>query len=51
MPLTTEQKRDIVEKYGVNERDTGSVEVQVAWLTTRIKELTEHCKVGKQDPH
>lgn len=51
MLLTTEQKRDIVKKYGVNENDTGSVEVQVALLTARIKALTDHCKDAKQDRH
>ena len=51
MPLTTEEKTEVVKKFGINERDTGSVEVQVALLTTRILALTEHCKAEKQDRH
>lgn len=51
MPLTKEQKVGIIGKFGRDEKDTGSPEVQIAFLTTRIKELTEHFKVHKKDHH
>ena len=51
MSLTTEAKRDIVTKFGKSENDTGSTEVQVALLTRRIQELTEHLKVHAKDHH
>ncbi|MBQ6586771.1 MAG: 30S ribosomal protein S15 [Coriobacteriales bacterium] len=51
MPLTKEQKAAIVAEYGKNEHDTGSAEVQVALLTQRIKELTEHMKRNPKDHH
>jgi len=44
-------KAEIVKEFGKNEQDTGSVEVQVALLTERIKKLTEHLKSNKQDKH
>ncbi len=44
-------KAEIVKKYGANEHDTGSVEVQVALLSARISNLTEHLKANKQDKH
>ena len=44
-------KAEIVKTYGKNEADTGSVEVQIALLTERIKNLTEHLKTNKQDLH
>ena len=44
-------KAEIVKTYGKNEQDTGSVEVQIALLTERIKNLTEHLKSNKQDLH
>lgn len=44
-------KEEIVKAYGKNEQDTGSIEVQVALLTERIKNLTEHLKNNKQDKH
>lgn len=44
-------KAEIVKEFGKNEQDTGSVEVQVALLTERIKNLTEHLKSNKQDKH
>ncbi|WP_321970734.1 30S ribosomal protein S15 [Paratractidigestivibacter sp.] len=49
--ITREQKAELVKKYGKNEADTGSAEVQVAILTARIKELTEHMKSHKKDFH
>ena len=44
-------KIDTIKEFGKNEADTGSVEVQVALLTERIKHLTEHLKEHKQDNH
>lgn len=46
-----EQKSAIIEKYKTHEKDTGSPEVQVALLTSRINHLTEHIKVHKKDFH
>jgi small subunit ribosomal protein S15 len=47
----TIDKKAIVKEFGKNENDTGSVEVQVALLTERIKNLTTHLKNNKQDKH
>ena len=47
----TIDKKAIVKEFGKNENDPGSVEVQVALLTERIKNLTEHLKSNKQDKH
>ena len=44
-------KIDTIKEFGKNEADTGSVEVQVALLTERIKHLTDHLKEHKQDNH
>ena len=49
MALDSAKKQEIVAKYGSNENDTGSSAVQIALLTTRIAELTEHLKVFKKD--
>ncbi|MFO7848819.1 MAG: 30S ribosomal protein S15 [Spirochaetia bacterium] len=49
MALTKEKKEEIVRTYGQNEKDTGSTEVQIALLTERIQELTEHLKRFKKD--
>ena len=49
--LTKENKSKIIGDYKVNESDTGSPEVQIAILTTRINELTEHLKIHKKDAH
>jgi small subunit ribosomal protein S15 len=49
--LTVEQKREIVEKHGRGDADTGSAEVQVALLTARINELTEHLREHRKDHH
>lgn len=49
--ITKEQKAELIKQYGKNERDSGSAEVQVAILTARIKELTEHMKSHKKDFH
>ena len=51
MPLTQEQKSKLIQKFGSNEKDTGSTSVQVALLTQRISELTEHLKLHKHDHH
>ena len=49
--ITKEKKTEIIREYGLSENDTGSPEVQVAILTERIKELTEHLKVNQKDNH
>ncbi|HUF77407.1 MAG TPA: 30S ribosomal protein S15 [Thermoanaerobaculia bacterium] len=49
--MDTQAKQQVIEDHRVHESDTGSPEVQVAILTTRINELTEHFKVHKQDHH
>ena len=51
MALTAEQKKDILGSYGLHDTDTGSPEAQVALLTKRISDLTEHLKVHKHDHH
>ena len=49
--MTTERKQEIINEYRRDEKDTGSSEVQIALLTERINELTEHLKVHKKDNH
>jgi len=49
--ISKEKKTEIIEQYGRTPGDTGSPEVQVALLTARINELTEHFKVHKKDHH
>lgn len=51
MVLTKEEKTKIIEEYRINEKDTGSPEVQIAVLTHRISNLTEHLKANKKDHH
>ena len=51
MSLTVEAKQEIVGKYGRDQSDTGSTEVQVALLTARITELTEHLREHTKDHH
>lgn len=51
MALNVEQKKIIIEDYKVHESDTGSPEVQVAILTKRINDLTEHFKIHTKDYH
>ena len=51
MSLSTEQKAQIVKDYARGSADTGSPEVQVALMTSRINQLTEHFKEHKQDHH
>ena len=49
--MTTERKQEIINTFRRDEKDTGSSEVQIALLTERINELTEHLKVHKKDNH
>jgi small subunit ribosomal protein S15 len=51
MPLSADVKQSIINEYGSNPGDTGSPEVQVALLTRRIIDLTEHLKTHKHDHH
>ncbi|HXF98603.1 MAG TPA: 30S ribosomal protein S15 [Gaiellaceae bacterium] len=51
MTLTTEVKREIVERHGKSASDTGSPEVQIALLTRRINELTAHLQQHAKDHH
>ena len=51
LSVTRERVAEIVKEYGKNEQDTGSAEVQVAILTERIRNLTEHLKMHKKDHH
>jgi small subunit ribosomal protein S15 len=49
MPLTKDKKIEIVKTFGTSEKDTGSAEVQIALLTKRIEELTDHFKAHPKD--
>jgi small subunit ribosomal protein S15 len=49
MAITSERKHDIIGTFGRSEGDTGSPEVQIALLTARINDLTEHFKTHKKD--
>jgi small subunit ribosomal protein S15 len=49
--MEKQKKTEIIEKYAMHEGDTGSPEVQVAVLTTRINDLNEHLKIHKKDFH
>ena len=49
MALTKEEKQELIDKFGRNSTDTGSTEVQVAMLTKRINELTDHMRAHKKD--
>lgn len=51
MALKTEMKEKIIKKYALHEGDTGSPEVQIALLTEKIKELSDHLKEHKKDNH
>ena len=51
MVLTTETKKEIIEKFKLHENDTGSSEVQIALLSNRIAYLTEHFQSHKKDHH
>lgn len=49
--ITTEKKKELIAAYGRNPEDTGSPEVQIALLTERITELTDHLRIHKKDHH
>jgi small subunit ribosomal protein S15 len=51
MSLTQEKKAELTEKFGDSPQDTGKTEVQVAQLTERINQLTEHLRMHKKDHH
>ena len=51
MPLPKDVKSEIIADHARTEGDTGSTEVQIALLTKRIKDLTEHLKIHKKDHH
>jgi len=51
MALAADVKSETIGKYGIHKRDTGSPEVQIALLSQRIAELTEHFKTHKKDHH
>jgi len=47
--VSPQEKQEIIRKYGANEKDTGSPEVQIALFTKRIKEITEHLRTHPKD--
>ncbi len=49
MSINLKNKSEIIEKFGANSKDSGSVKVQIAMLTQKITELTEHMKTNKKD--
>ncbi len=51
MSVTAERKRELVTRFGKAERDTGSAEVQIALMTERINDLTEHLRTHGKDHH
>lgn len=51
MPITKDEKQQVIQQYGMNEKDSGSAEVQIALLTSRIQHLTEHLRTHKKDHH
>jgi small subunit ribosomal protein S15 len=51
MSLTQEKKQELIQKFGRTDGDTGSAEVQIALLTERINELTEHLRSHRKDHH
>jgi small subunit ribosomal protein S15 len=51
MPLTKERKKELTVQFGTEEKNTGSTDVQVALLTDRINQLTEHLKIHSKDHH
>ncbi len=51
MVLTTDNKKELIDRFKTHETDTGSPEVQIGLLTHRISYLTEHLKVHKKDHH
>ena len=51
MSITADKKAELVKTFGNEEQDTGKSEVQIAILTEKLKNLTEHCKIHKDDHH
>ncbi len=51
MALSSNEKKDIIEKFGQGKNDTGSPEVQIALLAYQVQKLTEHLKAHKKDDH
>jgi len=51
MEINVKEKNELIKKFGRHEKDTGSPEVQIALISERIKELTEHLKEHKKDFH
>ena len=51
MPLSKEQKQKVITQFRLHDSDSGSAEVQIALLTERIRELTDHFKLHKKDHH
>lgn len=51
MPLTTDEKKKIIDQHATVKGDTGSPEVQVALLTHKIQKLTDHLKIHQKDSH
>jgi small subunit ribosomal protein S15 len=51
MPLEAEKKKELIDQYQIHQQDTGSPEVQIALLNTRINELTDHLNIHKKDHH
>ena len=51
MTLTQERKQELIEKFGDSPTDTGKAEVQIAMLTERINDLTEHLRTHRKDHH
>lgn len=49
--MTKEEKLEIIKKYGVNEKDSGKTEVQIALITKRLNDLTSHFEEHKKDHH
>ena len=49
MSINLKNKQELIKKFGATEKDTGSAEVQIAMLTQKITELTEHMKSNKKD--
>jgi small subunit ribosomal protein S15 len=51
MTITAQRRRELVSRFGASESDTGATQVQVALLTDRINELTEHLRAHSRDHH
>lgn len=51
MTITKQEKQELVKKFGKNEKDSGTAEVQIALLTRRINDLTDHFNKHKKDHH